>query len=71
MRREDLPVMSDRPMSSRDYHRVAEAIRFIESRVEEQPGLHEMARHLGLSPFHFPRLFRRWAAITPSGESRA
>jgi AraC family transcriptional regulator of adaptative response/methylated-DNA-[protein]-cysteine methyltransferase len=47
------------------YHRIAEAIRFIDSRVEQQPNLTELARHLGLSPFHVQRLFRRWAGITP------
>jgi AraC family transcriptional regulator of adaptative response/methylated-DNA-[protein]-cysteine methyltransferase len=65
MRRDDPPIMSDRPMFGSDYHRIAEAIRFIESRVEEQPSLRDVASHLGLSPFHFQRLFRRWAGITP------
>jgi AraC family transcriptional regulator of adaptative response/methylated-DNA-[protein]-cysteine methyltransferase len=58
-------IMSGRRMIGSDYHRIAEAIRFIESRVEEQPTLNEVARHLGLSPFHTQRLFRRWAGITP------
>lgn len=48
-----------------DYDRIAEAISFIASRVNGQPTLQEIARHLHLSPFHFQRLFCRWAGVTP------
>lgn len=58
-------IISERPMFGSDYHRVSEAIRFIDAHVEDQPNLAEVAGHLGLSPFHFQRLFRRWAGITP------
>lgn len=48
-----------------DYDRIAEAISFIASRVNSQPSLQEISRHLHLSPFHFQRLFSRWAGVTP------
>ena len=48
-----------------DYDRIAEAISFITSRVNSQPSLQEIAGHLHLSPFHFQRLFCRWAGVTP------
>lgn len=48
-----------------DYDRIAEAISFIVSRVNNQPSLQDIARHLHLSPFHFQRLFCRWAGVTP------
>lgn len=48
-----------------DYDRIAEAISFIVSRVNNQPSLQEIARHLHLSPFHFQRLFCSWAGVTP------
>ncbi len=48
-----------------DYARIADAIRFIASQVERQPTLDEIAAHVHLSPFHFQRLFRRWAGVTP------
>ena len=48
-----------------DYDRIAEAISFITSRVNDQPTLEEIAGHLHLSPFHFQRLFCRWAGVTP------
>ena len=44
-----------------DYARIADAIRFIASQVERQPTLDEIAAHVHLSPFHFQRLFSRWA----------
>jgi len=48
-----------------DYARIADAIRFITSQVERQPTLDEIAAHVHLSPFHFQRLFSRWAGVTP------
>ena len=52
-------------MSASDYTRVERAIRYLESHTKEQPSLAELARHTGLSEFHFQRLFREWAGITP------
>lgn len=48
-----------------DYDRMAEAIRFIDDTREDQPGLDDVAAHLGLSPAHFQRLFSRWAGVSP------
>lgn len=48
-----------------DYERISDAIAFIASRVERQPSLEEIAAHVHLSPFHFQRLFSRWAGVTP------
>jgi AraC family transcriptional regulator, regulatory protein of adaptative response / methylated-DNA-[protein]-cysteine methyltransferase len=48
-----------------DYIRIEKAIRYLEANHREQPGLDDLARHLGLSQFHFQRLFRRWVGISP------
>jgi len=48
-----------------DYDRIAQAIAFITSRVSGQPTLAEIAAHLHMSPYHFQRLFCRWAGVTP------
>lgn len=48
-----------------DYERIAQAISFITSRVESQPGLDEIAAHLHMSPFHFQRMFSQWAGVSP------
>lgn len=50
---------------SSDYQRIEKAIRFIEERSSDQPSLDEVAAEVGLSQFHFQRLFRRWAGISP------
>jgi AraC family transcriptional regulator, regulatory protein of adaptative response / methylated-DNA-[protein]-cysteine methyltransferase len=57
-------------MSTNDYSRVAEAIEFLVRNAGERPQLAEVARHVGLSEFHFQRTFRRWCGITPSQFSR-
>lgn len=48
-----------------DYERVAAIIRFLDRHHTEQPNLAELARSVGLSQFHFHRLFSRWAGVTP------
>ncbi|MBV8117134.1 MAG: helix-turn-helix domain-containing protein, partial [Candidatus Eremiobacteraeota bacterium] len=48
-----------------DYARVAAAIDFLIEHRHEQPSLDDVARNAGLSPFHFQRLFRRYAGVTP------
>jgi len=48
-----------------DYRRMARAIRFLSEHYSEQPGLDEAANAVGLSPFHFQRLFRRHVGISP------
>jgi AraC family transcriptional regulator of adaptative response/methylated-DNA-[protein]-cysteine methyltransferase len=48
-----------------DYQRIARAIEFISANFREQPDLASVAAHVGLSEYHFQRLFRRWAGISP------
>jgi len=52
-------------VDSRDFARIARAIRFIATNFRAQPRLAEIAAQAGLSEFHFNRLFRRWAGLTP------
>jgi AraC family transcriptional regulator of adaptative response/methylated-DNA-[protein]-cysteine methyltransferase len=52
-------------MSQRDYQRIERAIHYLALRRQEQPRLEQVAAHVGLSAFHFQRLFRRWAGISP------
>jgi AraC family transcriptional regulator of adaptative response/methylated-DNA-[protein]-cysteine methyltransferase len=63
---ESLPTVArSSPQSARDYRRVAEALRFIADHRREQPSLARVAEAVGLSEFHFQRLFVRWAGVTP------
>ena len=50
---------------STDYLRVERAIHYLEENFPDQPSLQELAEQLELSPFHFQRLFKRWAGISP------
>ncbi len=48
-----------------DYHRIERAIRFLDDAAPVRPSLDQVAKHVGMSPFHFQRLFTRWAGISP------
>ncbi len=48
-----------------DYDKVAKAIDYIRNNVVSQPTLDEVAKQVHLSPYHFQRLFSRWAGVTP------
>lgn len=48
-----------------DYERVETAIGYIEKNRRAQPTLQQIAQHVGLSEFHFQRLFGRWVGISP------
>ncbi len=63
----DMQVTTPRDgfVDSRDFARMTRAIEFIEREFERQPRLADVARHVGLSEFHFNRLFRRWTGLTP------
>lgn len=48
-----------------DYARIEQAILFLEQNFRKQPTLSEIAAGIGLSEYHFQRLFSRWAGISP------
>jgi AraC family transcriptional regulator of adaptative response/methylated-DNA-[protein]-cysteine methyltransferase len=48
-----------------NFNRIAEAISYIKANFKTQPGLEEIAEKVNLSPFHFQRLFSKWAGTTP------
>ena len=48
-----------------DYQRIEKALVYLESHREERPTLEDVARHVGLSPHHFQRIFSRWVGISP------
>ena len=52
-------------LGSREFARMTRAIEFIEREYQRQPRLAEIAKAVGLSEFHFNRLFRRWTGLTP------
>jgi AraC family transcriptional regulator of adaptative response/methylated-DNA-[protein]-cysteine methyltransferase len=52
-------------LNNPDYKRIEQAILFIEQQALGQPSLKEIAEHLDLSPYHFQRMFKRWAGVSP------
>jgi AraC family transcriptional regulator of adaptative response/methylated-DNA-[protein]-cysteine methyltransferase len=50
---------------SEDYLRIEQAIRYLDDHYKDQPGLEELAASIGLSEFHFQRIFTRWAGVSP------
>jgi AraC family transcriptional regulator of adaptative response/methylated-DNA-[protein]-cysteine methyltransferase len=48
-----------------DYERIKKAIEFIQSNFQQQPDLDAVAKEVYLSPFHFQRLFKDWAGVSP------
>lgn len=48
-----------------DYQRIEKAIEYLKNNFKSQPDLDEVARQVYLSPFHFQRLFKEWAGISP------
>ena len=50
---------------SEDYQRIEQAIQYLDAHYQRQPELNEIAQHIGLSEYHFQRLFTRWVGISP------
>ena len=51
--------------TARDYQRIAQALTYVDENFQDQPSLTEIADQVGLSEFHFQRLFSRWVGISP------
>lgn len=60
-----MPTTTDFEPVSRDYARIAAAIRYIVKARAHQPALDDIAAHVGLSTFHLQRMFKRWAGVSP------
>ena len=57
--------MPDNDRLSDDFLIVEKAIRYLNDNSRLQPDLSSVADHVGLSEYHFQRLFTRWAGISP------
>lgn len=51
--------------SSENYNRIAQAIGFMRQHQLSQPDLATVAHQIGLSEYHFQKLFTQWAGISP------
>jgi AraC family transcriptional regulator of adaptative response/methylated-DNA-[protein]-cysteine methyltransferase len=57
--------LNTREQLSEDYQLVEQALDYLERHHIEQPSLEEIASYIGLSEYHFQRLFTRWVGISP------
>jgi AraC family transcriptional regulator of adaptative response/methylated-DNA-[protein]-cysteine methyltransferase len=55
----------DTMTATEDYARIGTAIEYLVAHYDEQPSLTEVAERVRLSPYHFQRVFARWAGISP------
>ncbi len=58
---------SQRPSQepSGDYGLIRAAVVYLTDNASAQPSLEDLARHLGLSPSHCQKLFKRWCGLSP------
>lgn len=50
---------------SQHYKKIEQAIQYIEANWQNQPELEEIASAIGMSEYHFQRVFTQWAGISP------
>jgi AraC family transcriptional regulator of adaptative response/methylated-DNA-[protein]-cysteine methyltransferase len=55
----------DYSQQSDDYKRIEKAIQYLEANFKSQPTLEKIAESVHLSKYHFDRMFKRWAGISP------
>ncbi len=53
------------PHAGPEFERVGEALAYVAEHFRDQPSLAEVAGHVGLSEFHFQRVFTRWVGLSP------
>ena len=50
---------------TKNLERIAQAIRYLSENAHEQPSLERVAACVGLSRFHFQRLFKQLVGVSP------
>ncbi|MFI4973752.1 MAG: methylated-DNA--[protein]-cysteine S-methyltransferase [Caulobacterales bacterium] len=58
-------ALHDLESRSADYQRMARALGWLAERWSDHPSLEDAAAAVGLSRFHFQRVFTRWAGVSP------
>jgi len=54
-----------RQQLAQDYQIIEHALAYLESHYREQPSLEQIAAQVGMSEYHFQRIFSRWVGISP------
>lgn len=51
--------------SQQHYELISESLQWLCQNQQSQPGLDELAAHIGFSPHYLQRVFQEWAGVTP------
>lgn len=57
--------MEKQAQASEHYRKIARAIEYLSAHQSLQPDLEDIANHVGISKFHFQRLFSEWVGVSP------
>jgi len=57
--------MQSNAQQAEDYKRAQKAIEFIAANFRSQLSLEQIAAHVHVSKYHFDRMFKRWAGVSP------
>lgn len=50
---------------SKNYQRIEKVIDYIDKNFKDKPSLETLAKHVGMSKYHFARVFKEYAGVTP------
>lgn len=57
--------MRDIEVLHNNYQLIAKAITYIDAHFKEQPSLDQIAKNIGMSKYHFIRVFKEYVGVTP------
>ena len=57
--------MQELEILNQNYHLIAKAITYIDTHFKDQPSIDEIAKNIGMSKYHFMRVFKEYVGVTP------
>ncbi|RXJ86176.1 methylated-DNA--[protein]-cysteine S-methyltransferase [Arcobacter sp. CECT 8985] len=52
-------------LQNENYNKIVKAIKYIDENFKEQPSIDIIAKHIGMSKYHFIRVFKEYVGVTP------
>lgn len=52
-------------LQNENYNKIVEAIQYIDENFKDQPSIDTIAQHIGMSKYHFIRVFKEYVGVTP------
>lgn len=57
--------MNNITILSKNYRQIEKAIKYIDKNFRNQPSINEISEYIGVSKFHFIRIFKNYVGVTP------